>query len=143
MDKSLKFNVRVGHVCLEVSNVVEAKKFYEPVLRNIGFEIILEDEGAVGLSNGLFSMWLGKPSSRRVQKKMPSKDDFVIADHVALLVPDRKIVDQVAEVMERAGFKPLFPPEEHAEFQPGYYSVSFCDPDNNVVEFYTIENREK
>ena len=46
MDKSPKFNVRVGHVCLEVSNVVEAKKFYGLVLRSIGFEIILEDEGA-------------------------------------------------------------------------------------------------
>jgi hypothetical protein len=71
------------------------------------------------------------------ERKSPKEDDFVVADHIALLVPDRRIVHQVAEVLQKVGFRPLFAPEEHPEFDPGYYSVSFCDPDNNVIESYT------
>lgn len=35
----------------------------------------------------------------------------------------------------------MFPAEDHPEFVAGYYSVSFCDPDNYVVEFYVVERR--
>jgi predicted lactoylglutathione lyase len=60
----------------------------------------------------------------------------VIADHVALLLGGRNDVDIVVAVMKKSGIDPLFPPDEHPEFLPGYYSVSYCDPDNNVLEFY-------
>lgn len=25
----------------------------------------------------------------------------------------------------------------HPQYEPGYYAVSFCDPDNYVIEIYT------
>ncbi len=139
MERSL--NVRVGHVSLEVSDLIESKKFYEPALTNLGFNVIFDDENAIGMANGLLSIWLARPDSRRVERKTPTGDEFAIADHIALYVPDRENVDKVTRVLRDAGFKPLFPPEEHQEFQPGYYSASFTDRDNNVVEFYTIESQ--
>ena len=40
--------------------------------------------------------------------------------------------------MGKCGFEALFPPEEHPEFVSGYYSVCYCDSDNNVLEFYAV-----
>ena len=46
--------------------------------------------------------------------------------------------EALTRAMRKAGVSPLFPAEEHPEFTPGFYSVSFCDPDKNVVEFYAV-----
>ena len=130
--------VRVGHICLEVSDLAAAKRFYAPLFQELGFKTVLDDRESVGWSNESFTFFLGKPEKRRVDKKKPSENEFVIADHVALLLDSRNEVDTVAAFMKKCGFDSLFPPEEHPEFVPGYYSVSYCDPDNNVLEFYTI-----
>jgi catechol 2,3-dioxygenase-like lactoylglutathione lyase family enzyme len=133
-----KVNVGIGHVSLEVSNIVKARRFYETALKTVGFRVVLEDKDAIGLANERCSIWLATPQPRRVQKQPPDSNDFVVADHFAILVPDRQAVDKIVEALGVEGFKPLFPAESHPEFQPGYYSASYCDDDNNVVEFYTV-----
>jgi predicted lactoylglutathione lyase len=133
--------VSVGHVCIEISNIIRSRKFYEPMLKNLGFRTIMEEKDSIGFSNESLSIFLGQPTSRRVERKAPDINEFVVADHIALLVPDRKTVNEVALVMKNAGFEPLFPAEEHPEFVAGYYSASFCDPDNNVIELYVVEKR--
>lgn len=137
-----KVNVSVGHISLEVSDIARSRRFYEPVLKSLGFGIVLEENDAFGMSNESFGIFLAKPESARIERKTPKDSDFVIAEHFAILVPNRKSVDEISGLMEKEGFKSFFPPEEHPEFVPGYYSASFCDPDNNVVEFYTIEERK-
>jgi len=139
LDTNTEPRVSVGHICIEVSDITRSRKFYELILKNLGFRTIMEEKDSIGFSNGSLSIFLGQPTSRRVERKAPSIDEFVVADHVALLVLDRKTVNEVASVMKNAGFEPLFPPEEHPEFVAGYYSVSFCDPDNYVIEFYVVE----
>lgn len=123
---------------LEVSDLNKSRRFYETALRTVGFKVVLEDKDALGLANEQCSVWLATPKALRVQKTAPNPDEFVVADHFAFLVPDRQTVNKLVEILGGEGFKPLFPPEEHPEFQPGYYSASFCDNDNNVIEFYTI-----
>jgi predicted lactoylglutathione lyase len=132
-----KREVRVGHICLEVSDIAAAKLFYAPFLEELGFKIIIDEEDSAGWSNEIFAIFLGKPGTRRVSKKKPSEKEFVIADHVALLLESRSEVDAVAAFMKKCRIEALFPPEEHPEFVPGYYSVSYSDLDNNVLEFYS------
>jgi catechol 2,3-dioxygenase-like lactoylglutathione lyase family enzyme len=142
VQKDSKPKVSVGHICLEVSDLATSRRFYESAFKNLGFKTVLDEEDALGLSNEVFAIFLGKPESPRVKRKPPKDNEFVIADHIAILVPDRNTVDETAKLMEKAGFKSFFPPEEHPEFRPGYYSASLCDPDNNVIEFYTVEERK-
>lgn len=42
-------------------------------------------------------------------------------------------VASFAMAMEFYG--PLFSAQEYPEFGRGFYAVTFCDPDNNVIEF--------
>jgi catechol 2,3-dioxygenase-like lactoylglutathione lyase family enzyme len=139
---SARPRVNVGHICLEVSDLDKAKGFYVPLLERLGFKVILSDKDTIGVSNGAFALWLTGVESKRVERKSPTGEEFVVADHFALLVENRKAVNDVAKFMDSSGFKPLFPPEDHPEFREGYFSTSFCDNDNNVIEFYVIEKSE-
>jgi len=127
----------VGHVGIEVKSLNRSKKFYKTLLGALGFSVIMETKEGIGFSNGIFGLWLGEASEPRVTRKAPTGEEFVVADHLAILVPDKRIVFETERKMIENKFKPLFPCEEHPQFEPGYYAVSFCDPDNYVVEVYT------
>ena len=126
----------VGHVGIEVSNLNNSKKFYRTLLGGLGFKIIMDTEDGLGFSNQNFQVWLGELKQPRVKRKPPTGEEFVVADHLAILVQDKEIVDDIEREMKKNGFEALFPCEEHPEFMPGYYAVSFCDPDNYVIEIY-------
>jgi catechol 2,3-dioxygenase-like lactoylglutathione lyase family enzyme len=126
----------VGHVGIEVSNLSKSKKFYKTLLGVLGFKIVMETPDGIGFSNQNFQVWVSQPAEPRIKRKAPTGEEFVIADHLAILVSDREEVDIAEREMEKNGFKALFPCEEHPQFEPGYYAVSFCDPDNYVIEIY-------
>jgi hypothetical protein len=73
----------------------------------------------------------------RVKREAPTGEEFVVIDHLAILVQNKKAVYDIESEMKKNGFTALFPCEEHPQFEPGYYAVSFCDPDNYVIEIYT------
>ena len=133
----------VGHVGIEVSNLDSSKKFYKALLTGLGFSIMMDTEDGVGFSNQNFSVWVSALREPRVRRKAPTGEEFVVTDHLAILVQDREAVYDVEREMKRKGFKALFPCEEHPEFEPGYYAVSFCDPDNYVIEIYTREKPKR
>jgi len=73
----------------------------------------------------------------RVDRNAPTGEEFVVADHLAILVLDKKTVKEIEVKMRKNGYEPLFPCEEYPQFEPGYYAVSYCNPDNYVIEIYT------
>jgi catechol 2,3-dioxygenase-like lactoylglutathione lyase family enzyme len=127
----------VGHIGIEVSNLGSSRKFYEALLVGLGFSVMMDTEDGLGFSNQNFSVWVGALREPRVRRKAPTGEEFVVTDHLAILVQDKKTVYDIEKEMKKKGFKALFPCEEHPEFEPGYYAVSFCDPDNYVIEIYT------
>jgi catechol 2,3-dioxygenase-like lactoylglutathione lyase family enzyme len=126
----------VGHVGVEVSSLKRSRGFYDVLLGALGFKVIMDSEDGAGFSNGVFAVWLGQAVKPRVKRLAPSGEEFVVADHLAVLVDSNAVVDAVEGKMKKAGFEALFPCEEHPEFEPGYYAVSYVDPDNYVVEVY-------
>jgi catechol 2,3-dioxygenase-like lactoylglutathione lyase family enzyme len=132
-----KVQAVVGHVGIEVSSLRGSKKFYRALLGGLGFRVIMDSEDGVGFSNGIFQVWVGELRESRVKRGAPTGEEFVVADHLAILVKDKETVDSVERRMRKEGFEALFPCEEHPQFEPGYYAVSFCDPDNYVIEVYT------
>lgn len=127
----------VGHVGIEVSDVIKSRKFYETLLKELDFEVIMETEKVVGFSNQNFQVWISEPAKTRIRRGSPIGEESIVADHLAILVHDKETVDAADMAMKKKGFKALFPCDEYPEFCPGYYAVSFCDPDNYVVEIYT------
>ena len=132
--------VIVGHVGIEVSNLGNSKKFYKALFEGLGFKTIMETEDGVAFSNQKFQIWVGESKEPRVKRDAPTGEEFIITDHLAILVQDQSSVDSIDRKMKENGFEALFPCEEHPQFEPGYYAVSFCDPDNYVIEIYTRPN---
>ena len=127
----------VGHVGIEVTDLSTSKKFYKALFEGLGFRVIMDTEDGVGFSNQNFSVWVGELREPRVKRKAPTGEEFVVTDHLAIFVQDKGAVDAIERAMKKNGFEALFPCEEHPQFEPGYYAVSFCDPDNYVIEIYT------
>ncbi len=125
------------HLSFEITSLAKTLKFYEPLFKIIGFKKIMGDgKSFIGFSNGSLELFFCRSKPRRVTRKAPTGKEMVISDHVAFLVDSPKEVDRIAAGMKKAGFKPVFPPEESPEFTPGYYATSFADPDKVVLEFY-------
>jgi hypothetical protein len=132
-----KMKAKVRHLCIEISKLAKAMKFWSPVLEKIGFKLIMGgDKDFAGFTNGDFEIFICESKPRRAVRKAPTGKEYVVSDHVAFLLERPKNVDEMAKMLIDAGCKPLFPPEEHPEFVKGYYAASFCDPDNTVIEFY-------
>ncbi len=126
----------VGHVGIEVSSFAKSKKFYQTLFNGLGLETMMDTKDGMAFSNENFSLWIGELKKSRVKRAAPTGEEFVVMDHLAIRVQDKKAVNAIEKEMEKNGYKALFPCEEHPEFEPGYYAVSFCDPDNYVIEVY-------
>ncbi len=127
----------VGHVGIEVTTLSVSENFYKTLFGGLGFKVVMESEDGLAFSNQNFSVWIGELKEPRVKRKAPTGEEFVVADHLAIRVPSKKAVYDIEKEMKKNKFKPLFPCEEHPQFEPGYHAVSFCDPDNYVIEIYT------
>ena len=127
----------VGHVGIEVTDLERSKKFYKALFGALGLKVIMDSEDGLGLSNDCFSVWIGELQEPRVKRKAPTGEEFVVADHLAILVGDKDAVYRIEREMKKSGFEPMYPCEEHPQFEPGYFAVSFSDPDNYVIEVYT------
>jgi len=132
----------VGHVGIEVSSIKNTRSFYEVLAEALGLKRVYESKETIGWGNKEFQIWIAVSETPRVKKEPPTGEEMVVSEHLAIYVTDKKSVDAVDEVMKKGGFSPLFPPEEHPEFSPGYYSASYCDPDNYVIEIFTFPEQE-
>ena len=99
----------VGHVGIEVSNLDNSKKFYKALLEGLGFKVIMEDKDGVGFSNQNFSVWVVELRESRVKRKAPTGEEFVVTDHLAILVRDKETVYAIEREMKKKGFQALFP----------------------------------
>jgi hypothetical protein len=124
------------HICFEVADFKASMKFYGPLFKAGGFKKNFGDgKSYAGFHNGPYTLFIGATKPRRVVRKAPTGKEFVVTDHVGFHTGQRRDVYDIAAAMLKSGFKPLFPAQEYPEFGGGFHSVTFCDRDNNVIEF--------
>jgi catechol 2,3-dioxygenase-like lactoylglutathione lyase family enzyme len=115
------------HIDLRVKNREAAQRFYAQVLPAIGFCV---DKS--GKRWGTF-----EPGGDMVVEFFGFTED---AEHrpngnrIAFWAPSREVVDEVGEVLRKAGAKNIEGPELCVDYSPGYYAVFFEDPDGNKLE---------
>jgi predicted lactoylglutathione lyase len=128
--------LRSVHICLEVSDFPRAMSFWGPVLAAGGFAKGWSDEKIyAGFTNGSMTLFFGESKPPRIIRGAPTGLEFVVTEHVGFAVARREDVNAIAAAMDSAGIKALFPASEYPEFGPGFYAVTYCDSDNNVIEF--------
>lgn len=129
---------KIGHVGIEVVDLARARPFYDALAMGLDLKVLYESKETVGYGNRDYQIWLGTSGARRVERRPPTGEEEVVSEHLAIWVSGRPEVDRVAQVMAEAAIPPLFPPQECPQFTKGYYAASFCDPENYVVEVFTV-----
>lgn len=127
---------KLGHLSFDVTNITKTRGFFDCLLGELGFELKFTAEDAVCYSKPELDIWFAAEKIPRTTRDNPNPDLDVIAEHTAIIAPNREKVKDVERTMAAKGFAPLFPSQECPQFTEGYFSVCFVGPDNIVFEIY-------
>jgi catechol 2,3-dioxygenase-like lactoylglutathione lyase family enzyme len=136
--------IRLGHVNLEVSNLRRARKFYDLFLRELGFRrVAATGRYWVGYRRGPMQLWLTVSRPRVAQRRPPriptngAKDP--ISDHLGFWVPSESQISAIEKRLIKKGYAPVYNLDRVKVWGGRWYvSDAWKDPDNNVLELYTL-----
>ena len=113
----------IDHAVVRVKDLKKSARFYEAALGPLGYKVIREFPGFVGLGAGdKTDLWIGR-------------DDTVTRGvHLAFAGRDRKSVDAFHAAAVKAGGKDNGAPGLRAHYHPHYYGAFVLDPEGNNIE---------
>ena len=112
-----------NHIGLRVSDLAASRRFYEAVLKPLGYETNYQDAATAGLgANGRTMLWLHAAQAPRT------------GAHVAIDAPDKKAVNAFHAAGLKSGGKDNGAPGLRPDYSAGYYAAFLIDPDGNNVE---------
>ena len=119
----------ITHISIKVRDIEKSRRFYRKLCAALGMKEVRSSENGFAYANGAFSIWVSKAKDTTKHSR-----GIVGYDHVAFGASSRKQIDDLQKMLRREKFRILYPAEEHPEFAPGYYSLSFFDPDGTIME---------
>jgi len=112
----------IDHVTLKVSDLDRALPFYKAALAPLGYSVVMEFPGIVGMgAGGKPDLWIGQSSEK------------ILPTHVAIAA-DRPAIDAFHAAGLAAGGGDNGAPGLRAHYHPNYYGAFLLDPDGNNVE---------
>lgn len=111
----------IDHVSVRVRDIRKSKAFFAAALAPLGYEVLMEFEGSVGLgADKKPDLWLA------AGKQEPL--------HLAFSAKDRKAVDAFYAAAIKAGGKDNGKPGIRKDYHPNYYGAFVIDPDGHNIE---------
>jgi glyoxylase I family protein len=126
----------VNHLRLSVRDIGASARFYDPLMRCLGFVPEPRDDGgrAWGTADATGRMqWLILTPAAPEHAAVPHTYLAPGLHHVAFNARDRAHVDRVHDVLVRQGAEVIEPPSEYDD-EPDCYAVFFRDPDGFKLE---------
>jgi catechol 2,3-dioxygenase-like lactoylglutathione lyase family enzyme len=113
----------IDHLTLKVKDVQKARAFYAAALAPLGYEVLMEYEGGVGMgADKKPDLWIAEdPENTR-------------PTHLAFAASSRRAVDAFHAAALAAGAKDNGKPGVRAEYHPTYYAAFVLDADGHNVE---------
>lgn len=113
----------IDHISLLVSNLDASKRFYEAALAPLGYAVLMQFPGVVGLGVAPEAdFWLGERSPADGGR------------HVAFRARSRAEVDAFHAAALAAGAKDNGAPGLRPQYHANYYGAFVLDPDGNNIE---------
>ena len=117
------------HVSIGVADIARSKKFYDAVLKPLGYSRLSDGETSLGYGDKAVALWLGA-----TQK--PVKADSDSGLHFCFVAPNRAAVDAFHANALKAGGKDNGKPGVRTDYGPKYYAAFAVDPDGYRLEAY-------
>lgn len=124
----------LGHLGLNVSDLVRSKAYYDELMPMLGFEpvpFVEKGEFAYRRTDDKIGTWLFF---------YPAQEDGGYSrhrtglQHLAFIVKSRAAVHEIHEWAVRQGSPIVHEPKEWPQYHPGYYAVFWQDPDGFMLE---------
>jgi len=118
------------HVSVGVRDVARAARFYDPVLKALGYRRVMDYSPhaiAYGESKDRPEFWVGLPHDQ----KLPSGGN---GTHIAFAAKGKAAVDKFHAAAMAAGGSNNGEPGPRPDYGPGYYGAFVYDLDGNKVE---------
>ena len=118
------------HVSVGVRDVERAMKFYDPVLKALGYKRVvnyLPGAVAYGESRDRPEFWVGLPHDQ----KLPNGGN---GTHIAFAAKGKAAVNKFHDAALKAGASNNGEPGPRPDYGPGYYGAFVYDLDGNKVE---------
>jgi catechol 2,3-dioxygenase-like lactoylglutathione lyase family enzyme len=124
--------IALDHLYISVSDFERSEKFYDGVMRALGFykgTLAVGGEPHAHYFNRVMQYSI-RPARRRIGEHDPYAPGV---HHVCFQVKDRHAVDEAAAALRRLGVE-VGEPAGYPEYAPDYYAAFFTDPDGIRLE---------
>jgi catechol 2,3-dioxygenase-like lactoylglutathione lyase family enzyme len=121
----------VAHIVLRVNRFDECIAFYDQLMPHLGLPAAHRDDEFVYYVGGRTAVAIRRPDPEHAgHQHVETAPGF---DHLCFRARSRDDVDELYPFLREIGADIVRPPEE-GPWAPGYYSVSFRDPDGMRLE---------
>ncbi len=123
----------LGHVGVNVPDLVRAKKYYDTVMPLLGYETFLDrpDEFAYKPAEGKVGTYIFFYPSLDNDEYSRHRTGL---QHLAFMVKSRPVVEEVHRVIVALGGEVICEPRDFPEYHPGYYATFWLDPYGQMLE---------
>jgi catechol 2,3-dioxygenase-like lactoylglutathione lyase family enzyme len=119
----------LDHVSIGVKDIARTKKFYDSVMKPLGYTCLSASDGSLGYGKDGVAFWIGASEA-------PVPADMRSGLHFCFTAPDRKAVDAFHAAGLKNGGKDNGKPGLRADYSPTYYAAFVVDPDGYRIEAY-------
>ncbi|MCC6469215.1 MAG: VOC family protein [Alphaproteobacteria bacterium] len=119
----------IDHVSIGVRDVAKARRFYDAVLKPLGYARLSTGEGSAGYGKAGPAFWLGA-----TDRPVPADDKSGL--HICFQAPDRKGVDEFHQAALKTGGRDNGKPGLRKDYGDNYYAAFVVDPDGYRIEAY-------
>lgn len=119
----------INHLSIGVRDVARSGKFYDAVLKPLGYTRLSDGETSLGYGDGQVVLWVQKA-------ERPVAPDMASGLHFCFDAPTRKSVDAFHKAALGAGGKDNGPAGLRADYGDDYYAGFVIDPDGYRLEAY-------
>lgn len=119
----------IAHVMLRVNRFGDCIRFYDELMPALGLEAVYRSEDFVYYVGGRTALAIRAPE----QAGHTHVEGGAGLDHICFRARSRQDIDDLHPLLERMGADIVRPPQE-GPWAPGYYSLSFRDPEGIRLE---------
>ena len=119
----------LDHISIGVRDLAATKRFYDAVLKPLGYTCLSEGATSLGYGKSGVALWV-----LASERPVPADDKSGL--HVCLTAPSRKSVDAFHAAALRTGGKDNGKPGVRADYDANYYAAFVVDPDGYRLEAY-------
>lgn len=119
----------LNHVSIGVRDIGKAQKFYDAVLKPLGYRCLSSNPDSLGYGKDAVAFWV-------LRVNAPVSPNTESGLHFCFDAPERKSVDAFYEAALNAVGRDNGKPGLREDYGPDYYAAFAVDPDGYRIEAY-------